>query len=131
MKTKRRSARTLIFLCTLLLALLPATPVMAGMLDTNTLITAAGADADRAALVQRLASEEFRSALARMGVDPADAQVRVDRLTPTQIADLNARLDQVPAGAGALEVVLIVFLVFVITDALGITDIFAFVRPTR
>jgi len=115
----------------LLLALLPATPVMAGMLDTNTLITAAGADADRAALVQRLASEEFRSALARMGVDPADAQVRVDRLTPTQIADLNARLDQVPAGAGALEVVLIVFLVFVITDALGITDIFAFVRPTR
>lgn len=131
MKTKREPTRTLIFLCALLLALLPATPLMAGMLDTNTLITAAGADADRAALVQRLASEEFRSALARMGVDPADAQVRVDRLTPTQIADLNARLDQVPAGAGALEVVLIVFLVFVITDALGITDIFAFVRPTR
>jgi len=131
MKTKRRSARALISLFALLLALLPATPVMAGMLDTNTLITAAGADADRAALVQRLGSEELRSALARMGVDPADAQVRVDRLTPTQVADLNARLDQLPAGAGALEVVLIIFLVFVITDALGITDIFSFVRPSR
>jgi hypothetical protein len=131
MKTKRRSASALISLFALLLALLPATPVMAGMLDTNTLITAAGADADRAALVQRLGSEELRSALARMGVDPADAQVRVDRLTPAQVADLNARLDQLPAGAGALEVVLIVFLVFVITDALGITDIFSFVRPSR
>jgi hypothetical protein len=131
MKTKRPSFRTLIFLCALLLALLPATPVMAGMLDTNTLITAAGADADRAALVQRLGSEELRSALARMGVHPADAQVRVDRLTPAQVADLNARLDQLPAGAGALEVVLIVFLVFVITDAIGITDIFSFVQPTR
>jgi hypothetical protein len=131
MKTKRRSASALISLFALLLALLPATPVMAGMLDTNTLITAAGADADRAALMQRLGSEELRSALARMGVDPADAQVRVDRLTPTQVADLNARLDQLPAGAGALEVVLIVFLVFVITDALGITDIFSFVRPSR
>jgi hypothetical protein len=131
MKTKRRSFRTLIFLCALLLALLPATPVMAGMLDTNTLITAAGGDTDRAALVQRLGSEELRSALTRMGIDPADAQVRVDRLTPSQVADLNARLDQLPAGAGALEVVLIVFLVFVITDAIGITDIFSFVRPTR
>ena len=131
MKTKRRSFHTLIFLCALLLALLPATPVMAGMLDTNTLITVAGGDADRAALVQRLGSEELRSALTRMGIDPADAQVRVDRLTPSQVADLNARLDQLPAGAGALEVVLIVFLVFVITDAIGITDIFSFVRPTR
>ncbi|MCA1791039.1 MAG: PA2779 family protein [Thioalkalivibrio sp.] len=131
MKTKRRSARTLIFLCALLLALLPATPVMAGMLDTNSLITAAGADAERAALVQRLGSAELQSALVRMGVNPADAQVRMDRLTDAQVTDLSARLDQLPAGAGALEVVLIVFLVFVITDALGITDIFAFVTPNR
>ena len=131
MKTKRRSARALISLFALLLALLPATPVMAGMLDTNTLITAAGADADRAALAQRLGSGELRSALARMGVDPADAQARADRLTDAEVADLNARLDQLPAGAGALEAVLIVFLVFVITDALGITDIFSFVQPTR
>ena len=131
MKTKRQSARTLIFLCAVLLALLPATPVMAGMLDTNTLITAAGADADRAALAQRLGSGELQSALTRMGVDPVDAEVRVERLTPAQAADLNARLDQLPAGAGALEAVVIVFLVFVITDAVGITDIFSFVQPPR
>ena len=131
MKTKREPTRTLIFLCALLLALLPATPLMAGILDTNTLITAAGADADRAALVQRLGSAELQSALTRMGVDPADAQARADRLTDAEVADLNARLDRLPAGAGALEAVLIVFLVFVITDALGITDIFSFVQPSR
>ena len=131
MKTKREPTRTLIFLCALLLALLPATPLMAGMLDTNTLITAAGADADRAVLVQRLGSAELQSALTRMGVDPADAQARADRLTDAEVADLNARLDRLPAGAGALEAVLIVFLVFVITDALGITDIFSFVQPSR
>jgi len=131
MKTKREPTRTLIFLCALLLALLPATPLMAGILDTNTLITAAGADADRAALVQRLGSAELQSALTRMGVDPADAQARADRLTDAEVADLNARLDRLPAGAGALEAVVIVFLVFVITDALGITDIFSFVQPTR
>jgi cob(I)alamin adenosyltransferase len=101
------------------------------MLDTNTLITAAGADVDRAALAQRLGSGELQNALTRMGVDPADAQARADRLTDAEVADLNARLDRLPAGAGALETVLIVFLVFVITDALGITDIFSFGQPTR
>ncbi|MFO8003971.1 DUF6627 family protein [Thioalkalivibrio sp.] len=131
MRIKRHSTRTFTLLCTLLLALLPASPVMAGMLDTNSLIAAAGVDAERAALVQRLEAAEIQSALVRMGVDPADAQVRVDRLTDGQVTELNARLDQLPAGAGALEAVLIVFLVFVITDALGITDIFAFVTPSR
>jgi hypothetical protein len=126
-----RHSRVLVLLCALFLTLLPATPVLAGMLDTQTLITAAGAESERAALAQRLGSEEMRHALSRMGVDPADAQGRVDRLTDAEVADLNARLDQLPVGAGALEVVLILFLVFVITDALGITDIFAFVRPAR
>jgi hypothetical protein len=131
MRTNRRSTRTFILLCTLLLTLLPATPLMAGMLDTNSLITAAGADAERAALVQRLGSAELQSALVGMGVNPADAQLRVGRLTDAQVSDLHARLDQLPAGAGALEAVLIVFLVFVITDALGITNIFTFVTPNR
>ena len=126
-----RYSRALILLCALFLTLLPATPVLAGMLDTQTLITAAAAESERAALAQRLGSEEVRHALIGMGVDPADAQSRVDRLTDAEVADLNARLDQLPVGAGALEVVLIIFLVFVITDALGITDIFAFVRPAR
>jgi hypothetical protein len=131
LKTSRQYSRTLIFLCALLLTLLPATPVLAGMLDTNTLIAAAGADADRAALVQRLGSGDLRSALTRMGVDPDNAQARVDRLTDAEVAELNARLEQLPAGAGVLEVLLILFLVFVIMDALGVTDIFPFVNPPR
>jgi hypothetical protein len=131
LKNGRQYLRTLTFLCALILTLLPATPVLAGMLDTNTLITAAGADAERAALVQRLGSGDLQSALSRMGVDPAAAQARVDRLTNAEIAELNARLDELPAGAGVLGVVAVVFLVLVIMDALGITNIFAFVHPAN
>jgi len=119
------------FLFALLLTLLPASPLMAGMLDTGALLHAATADAERTALVQRLDAPDVRDALTRMGVDPVDAEARVARLTEAEIADLNARLDQLPAGAGALEVVLIVFLIFVITDAIGLTNIFAFVHSAR
>ncbi|AGA35400.1 hypothetical protein TVNIR_3772 [Thioalkalivibrio nitratireducens DSM 14787] len=127
----RWCSRLLVLCCTLFLTSLPATPVLAGMLDTDALIAAAGAESARAALVQRLDSQELGSALARLGVDPADARARVARLTDAEAAELHARLDAIPVGAGALETVLIVLLVFVITDALGITDVFSFVRPAR
>ncbi len=131
MKTNRHPSKVLGFLFALLLTLLPVSPLMAGMLDTGALIQAATAGADRAALVQRLGSPDVRDALTRMGVHPADAETRVARLTDAEIADLNARLDQLPAGAGALEVAGIVFLILVFTDLIGLTNIFAFIRPQR
>lgn len=131
MKACRPLPKAMGFLLALLLTLLPASPLMAGMLDTGALLHAATVDADRAALAQRLGAPDVQHALTRMGVDPADAEARVARLTDAEVADLNARLDQFPAGAGALEAVLIVFLVFVITDALGLTNVFTFVQPTR
>ncbi|MBS0001461.1 MAG: PA2779 family protein [Thioalkalivibrio sp.] len=132
MKAIRHPPKALAFLFALLLTLLPVTPLMAGMLDTGALLHAANANAERAMLVERLGSGEVRDTLARLGVDPADAEARVVRLTDSEVADLNARLEQLPAGgASTLEVVLIVFLVFVITDAIGLTDIFAFVQPSR
>ncbi|TVP90510.1 MAG: hypothetical protein EA347_02975 [Thioalkalivibrio sp.] len=130
-KANRHRSRVLGFLFALLLTLFPVSPVMAGMLDTGALIHAATAGAERAELVQRLGSPDVRDALTRMGVDPADAETRVARLTDAEIADLNDRLDQLPAGAGALEVAVIVFLILVVTDLIGFTNIFAFVRPAR
>lgn len=128
-KPDRTHLKAMSFVFALLLAVLPASPLMAGMLDTSSLLYAASAEAERAALTQRLETPDVQEALGRLGVDPADAKARVARLTDAELADLNARLDRLPAGAGVLEAVLIVFLVFVITDALGITNIFAFVHP--
>ncbi|AHE99764.1 PA2779 family protein [Thioalkalivibrio paradoxus] len=126
-----RYSRLLVLGCTLLLTLLPATPALSGMLGTDALIATASAEPARAALLQRLDAQEVGAALERLGVDRADAEARIARLTDAEVAELHARLDALPAGAGALETVLIVLLVFVITDALGITDIFTFVRPAR
>ncbi len=128
MKTHPAARRNLIFVFTLLLLMLPATPLMAGMLDTQSLIHSADSAAERAALVERLGSDDVQTALIGLGVDPAAAQARVDRLTDAEVADLQERIDGLPAGAGVIEVIVVVFVMFVILDALGITNVFSFVH---
>jgi hypothetical protein len=131
MKTHRNFHRHLVFAFTFFLFLLPASPSMAGMLDTQSLIHSADSAAERAALVERLGSDDVRAALVGLGVDPDAAHARVARLTDAEVAELHARIHSLPAGAGAIEVVVIVFVMFVILDALGITNIFSFVGPAR
>ncbi len=131
MKPKKLHPRALVLLLTLFLMMLPATPLLAGMLDTHTLITTAGAQSERMELAQRLQTTQAQDTLVRMGVDPADAQLRIDRLSDAEVATLNARMDELPAGGNVLGVVAAVFIILVITDALGYTDIFNFVRSER
>jgi len=38
-------------------------------------------------------------------------------------------MGQIPAGADALGILLLLFIVFIVTDAVGATDIFDFVDP--
>ncbi len=122
------------FLVALALTLLPATPAFAGvgMLDTGSMIQQASADDTRAQLLEQLNDAEVRAQLIEMGVDPERAEQRVARLTDEELARLEAHMETDPAGAAsALGVVAIVFVVFVILDAVGVTDIFSFVGPAR
>ncbi len=131
MTAHRDFRRHLVFAFTFLVFLLPASPSLAEMLDTRSLIHSVDSAAERAALVERLGSDDVRAALVGLGVDPDAAQARVARLTDTEVAELHTRLDHLPAGAGVVEVVVIVFAMFVILDALGITNVFSFVRSSR
>ena len=75
-----------------------------------------------------LERDEVRGQLQAMGVSAELAAERVARMTDAEVRMLNERLDELPAGAGALGVLLFLFVLFVITDALGVTDIFPFVK---
>jgi hypothetical protein len=66
-----------------------------------------------------------------LGVSPQDVDLRINSMTTLELAQLNASLQDAPAGAGVLGVVLTVFIVFVITDVIGATDIFPFIRPVN
>jgi hypothetical protein len=50
-------------------------------------------------------------------------------LSDSQVVQIHQKIDEMPAGAGIGGVILVVFIVFVITDLMGATDIFPFIRP--
>lgn len=103
-------------------------PAQAALVGTGEVLSEARAQVDRQELVEAIERDEVSARLEAMGVDPADARARVERMTDAEVATLQQRIDQMPAGGDALGVVLVVFLVFVITDALGATNIFPFIN---
>ena len=114
----------------LLLLFLAALPLVtsASMIDTGTLVSEQELTHDREALKAMVDQEEVRDTLESMGVSPDKVQERIDSLTPEELADLNEQLAEAPAGEGVLGVLVVIFIVFIITDALCATDIFTFVR---
>jgi hypothetical protein len=67
-----------------------------------------------------------------LGVDPDAARARVDALGDDEVATLTSEIDRLPAGGtDVLTVVLVVFIILLITDILGVTKVFPFVKPMK
>jgi hypothetical protein len=47
------------------------------------------------------------------------------------VQQLNNHLTELPAGGDILGLAVLVFLVFVLTDVIGATDIFPFIHPVK
>ncbi len=97
-------------------------------------ISAVG-DAHRAQVEAFLARADLRERLEALGVDPVDAQNRVALLTDQEASRLAAQIDALPAGGigwlGVIGIIALVFLTLIVLDALGVTDIFPWVRSQR
>ncbi len=81
-----------------------------------------------------LAKKEVEDKLAALGVDKNALKDRISSLTSDEIAQINAKIDQMPAGgdAGAIVGVLaFIFVLLVVTDILGLTKVFTFTRSIR
>jgi len=62
--------------------------------------------------------------LSAFGVDPNEAKARIAALSDAEILQLQNKLQDLPAGGGAIEVIGVLFLVLLILELVGITDIF-------
>lgn len=120
------------FICTTLtiamLGLGVNTTATAAMVTTEDLVTAKELNLKRDHIRDWLVRDEVRDQLIVHGVDPSQARDRVASMTDSEVVSVAGKIDELPAGGGGLELVLIIFLVLVITDILGITDVFAFVK---
>ena len=108
--------------------LTPLQAAHAGMIETDALLTGTQRALDRSQLKLLLAREDVAGQLQDFGVDADDALMRVDRMTDREVASLNKQLGELPAG-GFLGAAVTVFIVLIITDVIGATDVFSFVRP--
>lgn len=99
-------------------------PASAGVVGTETAIQ----NQERNARIERingvLARDNVQQQLVRFGVDPADAQQRIASLSDSELASLERRMNELPAGAGAIEVLGITLLVLLVLELVGVTDIF-------
>jgi len=99
----------------------------AAMISTDSMINAGEGNYSQQQLQTALASEELKTQLEDLGVDTSQLSDRIASLTAAEIQQLNAELEQQPAG-GIVGVLLTIFIVFIITDMLCATDIFSFVK---
>ena len=108
-----------------------AMPLQAAMIGTDSLMQQQQRQYDREQLVELLDRDEVQQQLQAMGVDTEAAKERVAQMTDSEIQQLNSQLAELPAGSGVVGIVLLIFLVFVITDVIGATDIFPFIHPVN
>lgn len=106
------------------------TPAYAGMVGTGAAIGQQQAAIDRGQLLTALNREDVREQLVAMGVDPQAAQQRVAALSEEEIQSLAGRVQALPAGGDILAVAVFIFLVLLLTDILGYTHVFPFVKKT-
>jgi hypothetical protein len=113
----------------------PFQSVYAAMIGTETVLDSARGQEARAYLKQLLAREDVQNALVAQGIDPAEAKARVGSLSDAEAIHAVDKFDQLPAASGFFEALLIVaflvFLILLITDIAGYTDIFPFVKSTK
>ena len=115
-----------------LLAIMPMMPAQAAMIDNDQIINPVQAGEARNNLQKFLDQEAAQQQLMAWGVSPDSIKERVDSLTDSELARINQELNNLEAGGtSVLGVLLIIFLVFVITDVIGATNIFPFITPVR
>ena len=84
-----------------------------------------------AQLLSLLDRADVVTALQERGVDADAARDRVATLTDAEARDLIAQIDQAPAGADVLGVVVFLFVLLLVTDIMGFTKVFPFTRSIR
>ena len=130
----RKYCRFLAFpMAMLLMAVsMPLGVAQAALVSTDKVVAKSEVEADRMRIVALIMRQDVQHQLQAEGVDPNEALARVATLSDIEIRQIAARIDSMPAGQGVVEALvgalLIVFIVLLVTDIIGVTDVFPFVK---
>jgi hypothetical protein len=96
----------------------------AGVVGTDYMLEAEARNASLARVESLIAREDVAQQLQAFGVDQAIVQERLQGLTQAELITLESQFNQQIAGGDALGVIGAVFLVLLILELVGVTDIF-------
>ena len=111
-------------LCLAMLNLGSPLVAQAELVTTLQAVEASTRTQDLAAVNATLAREEVRAQFEALGVEPVQIESRIASLTDAELRTLAGQMADMPAGADALAVIGILFLVLLILEAVGVIDIF-------
>lgn len=120
----RASLRTLLIGWLSAALMLVGLPAQAGMIGTEQMVSAESREVNLSRVDAFMARADVRSQLEGWGVDSAQAADRVAALSDAELQALVHTIDSDPAGSGALAVIGLVFVVLLILELVGVTNIF-------
>ena len=113
----------------------PVQSVTAAMIDTETIMDSARGREAREYLHQLMARKDIQAAIVAHGINADEAWARINSLSDDEVIRIADQIDQLPAGGGLAEFLLIIilvgFIVLVILDLTGVTDVFTFIKSQR
>jgi hypothetical protein len=116
----RRKAQPVAILMTVLTLLLsvPYQSAVAALVETEAMLDMSRSQEARETLKHFMNRDDVRSAIAAQGVDPLEADARINSLTNAEVIQIADQIDQLPAGGDVIgllvTVLVIVILVLVI-----------------
>jgi hypothetical protein len=116
-RKKAQPVAILMIILTMVLSV-PYQAAFAALVETETMLDMNRGQEARETLKQFMVRQDIRSAIVSQGVDPLEAEARLNSLTDAEVIQLADQIDQLPAGGDvlglAIAVLVIVILVLVI-----------------
>ena len=97
---------------------------VAGVIDTQQLIDVENRHDAMARIEATLLRDDVAEQLIEYGVEPDEVLARVQHMTTAELLSLDGQISEQTAGASALGVIGAVFLVLLILELVGVTDVF-------
>jgi hypothetical protein len=72
-----------------------------------------------------LARDAVRERMLGFGVNASDVEARLGALTDAELAQIETQIEKMPAGGDVLAVIGIVFVILLILELVGVTNVFS------
>lgn len=99
-------------------------PAEARVIDTRDVLAVEARSALIGDIQRKLATADVQQAMVELGVDPAEASLRVASLDDRELMQLDGQLDSLPVGGDVLALIGAVFVVLLILELTGVINIF-------